>query len=256
MTRVTIPSDLPVFLHDRPAVMVVSHERSGTHFLMNSLAACYGYVSNPWVNFEPQAVAINFFYPPSVRDYLVQLAALPVATIVKSHHQAEFFGDELGRISQRMIIFMIHRDPVDVMVSFWRFLHNWPWFEGPKLDDPLAFACAEPCGNMMRYQTRQYPTMMHRWAAHVEGWRNAASVSPRVVPVRYSDLLDRYEDTSRSFAAVLECEPISLARPARDTSVVPGGPHDPTRSGRTPDKEALRRLCRETVGETMARLGY
>lgn len=256
MTRVTIPNDLPVFLHDRPAVMVVSHERSGTHFLMNSLAACYGYVSNPWFNLDSQAVTINFFHPPSVCEYLLQFAALPVATIMKSHHQAEFFGDELGRITPRLVIFMIHRDPVDVLVSLWRFLHNWPWFEGPKFDDPLAFACAEPCGNMMRYQTRQYPTMMHRWAAHVEGWLTATSVSPRVVPVRYGDLLDRYEDTLRSFSSVLQSQPISLSRPARDASVVPGGADDPTGRGRMPDKEALRQLCREAVGETMARLGY
>ena len=40
-------ANLALFPDERPAVMVVSHERSGTHFLMNALAACYGYVSRP-----------------------------------------------------------------------------------------------------------------------------------------------------------------------------------------------------------------
>jgi len=31
-------------------VMVVSHQRSGTHFMMNTVAACFGYVSNPWLD--------------------------------------------------------------------------------------------------------------------------------------------------------------------------------------------------------------
>jgi hypothetical protein len=252
---VSLPDSLPVFFRRRPAVMVVSHERSGTHFLMNALSACYGYVSNPWFNLDPQSATINFFHPPSVREYLLQFAAIPVATIIKSHHQAEFFRDELDRIGERCVIFVMQRDPVDTLISFWRFLHNWSWFEGPRLDDPLAFACAQPCGAMMRYQTRQHANMMHRWAAHVDGWLDAAAISPRVVFVRYEDLHDRYEDTVQSFASVLECEPLALLRPTRDVNVVPGGQGDPTGRGHPPDKEALRRLCRENVGETMSRLG-
>ena len=34
----------------RPKVLVVSHERSGTHFVMNSLALNLDYVSSPWIN--------------------------------------------------------------------------------------------------------------------------------------------------------------------------------------------------------------
>ncbi len=32
--------------------MVVSHERSGTHFLMNTLALNFGYIAKPWINFD------------------------------------------------------------------------------------------------------------------------------------------------------------------------------------------------------------
>jgi hypothetical protein len=247
---------LNVFFERRPAALVVSHERSGTHFLMNTLAACYGYVSNPWINLDHDSARINFFLPASVTEFLLSVAAQPVANTVKSHHQAEFFRGELDNISQRYAILVVVRDPVDMLVSFWRFLHYWPWFEGPRTPDPVALARSEPSGGLMRYQTRQHPTMMHRWAAHAEGWLAAEQACARVKVVRYEDLSADYEQTVRSFAPLLERQPLRLVRPARDRSVVEGGGGDPTGLGVAPDPEALRRVCRQTVGDTMARLGY
>jgi hypothetical protein len=244
------------FSEYRSAVMVVSHERSGTHFLMNSLAACYGYVSAPWIDFDRPLVNINYFYLPEVMEALLGLAAGPMANLVKSHHPADFFGSELGRLTERYVVFVVCRDPAAVLLSFWRFLHAWPWAEGPKVADPLTFARSEPCGLMMRYQPRQYPNLMQRWAAHVDSWLTAAAGRPRVVVVRYEDLDAHYEETVRGFAGVLGRPPQSLVRPLRDVNVIPGGPPDPTGRGIPPDTEALRRLCRETVGATMARLGY
>jgi hypothetical protein len=251
-----VRANLVLFPEGRPAAMVVSHERSGTHFLMNALAACYGYVSDPWINLDGPTVNINYFYPRDVRDTLLALAARPMANVIKSHHPADFFATELPRLAERYVVFSICRDPVATLVSFWRFLHRWPWSEGPRASDPLAFARAEPCGRMMRYQMRQYPNLMARWAAHVEGWLAAAEAVPRVVVVRYEDLDARYEETMRGFAGLLGRPPQALTRPARDVNVIPGGPADPTGSGVLRDTGALRSLCRVTVGGTMARLGY
>ena len=36
----------------KPKVMVVSHERSGTHFLMNTIALNFDYISAPWINLD------------------------------------------------------------------------------------------------------------------------------------------------------------------------------------------------------------
>src|SRR6516164_3019479 len=94
-------ADLALFGEERPAVMVVSHERSGPHFLMNALAACYGYVSAPWVNLDLPTVNINYYYPPRVRDTLLALAARPMANVVKSHHPADLFAAELPRLTER-----------------------------------------------------------------------------------------------------------------------------------------------------------
>ena len=80
-----LQANLALFPDERPAVMVVSHERSGTHFLMNALAACYGYVSAPWINLDRLTLNINYFYPPELREALLALASQPMANVVKSH---------------------------------------------------------------------------------------------------------------------------------------------------------------------------
>jgi len=240
----------------RPAVMVAAHERSGTHFLMNTLAACYGYISWPWIDFDPLYLKINFYHPSHVCDELLALAASSRMQLVKSHHQAGFFISELPRLTEQYVFFYICRNPVDVMLSYWRFMHRWPWFEGPKVADPLTFARSEPCGFMMRYQLRQHPNLLLRWAAHVEGWLEAAATQPRVLVVRYEDLDAHFEEVVQGFAWILGCPPQAIVRPPRGVNVIPGGPDDPTGQGILPDIEALRHLCRTTVGATMKRLGY
>jgi hypothetical protein len=244
------------FPQPRPAVMVVAHERSGTHFLMNTLAACYGYISQPWIDFDQLHFQFNFYYPRHICDELLALTADQRNRLVKSHHQAGFFAGELSRLTEQYVLFYICRNPVNVLLSYWRFMHGLPWFEGPKVADPLTFARSEPCGFMMRYQLRQHPNLMLRWAAHVEGWLEAAAAEPRVLVVRYEDLDANFAEVVQGFSWILGREPQAIVRPPRDINVIPGGPADPTGRGVPPDVEALRDLCRATVGATMMRLGY
>lgn len=107
-----------LFSEQRPAAIVVSHERSGTHFLMNALAACYGYAAEPWINFDFPDTNINYFKSWSVREHLLSLAARPIANIVKSHHAVDFFVGELPRLTDRYVFLSVCRHPVSVMVSY------------------------------------------------------------------------------------------------------------------------------------------
>ena len=240
----------------RPAVIVASHERSGTHFLMNTLAACYGYVNQPWIDFDHPPLAINFYSPVVVREHLLTLAVGPRTQLIKTHHQAGFFYGELAALAEHYVFFYIYRNPIDVLLSYWRYMHQWSWFEGPKVSDPLAFARAEPCGSMMRYQLQQHANLMQRWAAHVEGWLEAATAVRRVRLVRYEDLDTQFDEVVHGFAWVLGRPPRAIERPSRDVNVIPGGPRDPSGQGIAPDVEGLRALCRATIGATMARLDY
>lgn len=254
-----VASTCTYFPQPRPAVMVVSHERSGTHFLMNAIAACFGYVSLPWIDLDlPTANILHAVSREQLRDTLMQLAARPLANIIKSHHPADFFAGELPLLTERYVIFAIVRDPAAVLLSLWRYLHRFAEGDGmgPRVADPLVFARTAPAGRMVRYQQRPYSTMLDRWAAHVETWRTAAATHPRIHLIRYEDLDTHYVETLDRIGDALGLMPLDVSRPARDYNVIPAGPLDPTASGIAPDTDALRRLCRQTVGETMARLGY
>ena len=245
------PLPFAVFRERRPAVLVVSHERSGTHFLMNSIARGYGYTARPWVDMDYDSMPINFFHPPAIAGALAALADRRIAAIIKSHHPADFFDGILNRVLKRFVVFYIHRDPVEVMLSFWRFMHRWRWHEGPRRPDPLAFAGAEPEGQLMRYQRYQCRSMLDRWAKHVEGWYRASAGRPRLQLVSYRALRDDYRATLGSFAEVLGRKPANLTPPPRDESVIRGGKVD-----HQPDLPALRALALTEVGETMRLLGY
>ena len=48
----TEKNNLQLAPEDVKKAMIVSHERSGTHFLMNTLDKNFPYISQPWINFD------------------------------------------------------------------------------------------------------------------------------------------------------------------------------------------------------------
>ena len=56
-------------------LMVCSHERSGTHFMMNSISECTEYTVNPFLNFDymPLGSFVNFFSKESMNKFLFSL---------------------------------------------------------------------------------------------------------------------------------------------------------------------------------------
>jgi tetratricopeptide (TPR) repeat protein len=240
-----------------PPAMVVSHERSGTHFLMNALSYGYGYTAEPWIDLDGHTIAIDYSNPARIAEALEVQAADHLMRIVKSHHSAEQFAGELERITRDYRIFYIYREPAAVMVSLWRHLNGLAWDEGPKVADPLTLAKIRPGGAMTRYQAQSHPTLLHRWAAHVEGWLAAAQGNPRIVPVRYEDLDGRYDRTVAAFADVVGRAPLTpLLRPPGDVNVIAMG----RTLAETPvvpaTLSALTACCRAEVGGLLTRLGY
>lgn len=243
-----------IFQTPRPAVMVVSHERSGTHFLMNSIASCYGYISNPWIDIDYHRFNINFYDAPSISGLIQTISNNPVANIIKDHHQAVFYGDQLNKITQRTRIFYIYRNPTKVLLSFWRLIYRLHWAEGPQTGDAVEFARAEPCGYCLPYQMGQISSMARRWEVHVEGWLDAASGNEYIVPIRYEDLDSDYETTMASLSPYLETIMTGSVRPDRYRSVIPRGPENP--AGREVKEQAVRETCLELIGDSMKRMGY
>ena len=233
--------------------MVVSHERSGTHFLINALGEAYGYPNAQFVMFDEPALAINYFDPAVVAQTITAIAAQRRGSVIKSHHAAEFFQGTLPRVTRDVMIFYVYRHPADVMISFWRFMHRWTWREGPRLPGALAFAMAEPEGHMLRYQMRQRSSMLERWAAHVDTWMEAAATNRRIVPVRFEDLRDSYVATIGGLSALIGRPPRSVQPPDPNRYVIKGAPPE---SLEQPDRDAIARLAKREVGGTMRRFGY
>jgi Sulfotransferase domain len=247
--------EMTVLGDSRPAIMVVSHERSGTHFLMTALARGYGYVAKPWIDFDWHHNQINFFLPLKVEQTLLTLSNQHLANIVKTHHAVEFFDGILDRLLSRYLIFYVHRNPTDVMLSYWRFINSWQWREGPKRDDVLAFASAEPEGMMMRYQMQQHRNVLHRWASHALGWVAAAENRPRLRIVAYADLNDSYAKTLTGFSSLFGRLPADTSMPPRGLGVRSSNQWRPP-ADRPPDVTGLKALALDEVGEAMRTLGY
>jgi hypothetical protein len=240
------------FSTDRPSALVIGHERSGNHFLMNTLSRAYGYISEPWFNIDLHPHPINYFLPQSLLNLLMEAGNRRIANVGKTHHAAEFFTPILKALQQRYVIFYVHRDPADVMLSFWRYIDRWQWREGPKRDNPVDFALAEPEGQMLRYQMHQRRNLLQRWAAHVEDWVAAAEGQPRMIVVPYRDLQDNYAETVQRLARVLGEKPRDLSPPSRSRNVIAGSDRVATER----DKMALKQIAASEVGDTMRKLGY
>ncbi|MDH5748473.1 MAG: sulfotransferase domain-containing protein [Rhodospirillales bacterium] len=247
---------LQVFQEPRAKVFVFSHERSGTHFLMNALAQAFGYISNPQVDFDHSDANINFYYPLSIREYLAQFKGHPVANTFKSHHSFDFFSDLIEEVVEEFQVFYVYRNPLDVMVSLWRFIHKWEWHEGPKTDELADFIRMPPSGHMMRYQMYQQPTVLKRWESHVRGWvlEMPEQVRGRIIYVRFEDLLDRYAETLQGISHSMGREPFSLDKPGLEETVMPFQ----GRSGYRDDYYTAADLAyvEEQIGKTLVDLGY
>ncbi|MBF0369456.1 MAG: sulfotransferase domain-containing protein [Magnetococcales bacterium] len=236
-----------------PRVIVISHERSGTHFLMNSLAASYGYVAKPWINFDSDQFNINYFHPPRVARFFQQFSSYPLSQIIKSHHHVDFFAGVLEEITQSFIILYIHRDPRGVMPSFWRFNNQLAWREGPQTETCQQFIRAQPGGRLLRYQINQQKSMVHRWQSHVSGWVSAARHNPHIQLVSYEKLRDDYRGVMEELSPLLQHQPTAFTPPDKLTNVVsPNTGYQPQCQFGEVDEA----FFQECAGDLLAKLGY
>lgn len=238
-----------------PTLMVVSHERSGTHFLINSLARAFGYLSSDQrADFDQGQVHINYCSRRDLSFFFSQLTGNHVANVLKSHHEAAFLAPVIDDVLRGVRLLYIYRHPRDVMHSFWRLLKNIEWREGPSCDTPADLMRAQPEGQLMRYQMQQRESMLHRWMAHVSGWIDLAEGHDGIHLVRYEDLRDGYPEVmTRIGESVIGVPPANLTPPDKNHHVVVSQARD--NSVVSWDDKDLRHI-ESVTAPLLKRLGY
>jgi len=235
-------------------VAVFGHERSGNHFLMNTIALNYGYISNPWWNFDFE-LGIDFHNPIAIKAYFSKANGKSVLNILKSHHHFGFIEPLLEYMLKEFTIFYVYRDPRDVLISNHKLIHKLSTDEGPRVRTVSEFLRSAPRGRMMRYQKNQSENMVTRWREHVLPWVNASKKHQNIVSIRYEDLEKEFAKTVLHIGEVLGKKPIRIVRPDTKTNVI--NPGD-AKSGNWIDKLSNEdnEFVKNQVGRVLQELGY
>ncbi len=205
-------------------VVVISHHRSGTHFLMKSIADHFDYIAQPYWLLD-FVLGVDIWATPELERYLKQFQGKHVKNIMKSHYSVEFFDGMLDYFSHEYQLFYIIRHPQDTLASYYQFSKCLSWLEAPKVNSISEFIRAEPQGSCLRWQRKQYPSMLARWQAHVIGWLEASRYYPIHV-LRYEDLVNQFNASLTNIAQRLQL-PLRQINQPELTGIVPwkGGSH-------------------------------
>ena len=200
-------------------LIVCSHERSGTHFMMNSISECTEYTSNPFLNFDyiPLGSFVNFFSQASTYKFLNSLKNVRIHdnstcctnSIIKSHFPLSLLSQD--SINECKIIY-VYRNPLEVFESYWKFLHRWNWFEGPKLQTPLELMKSNPKGQSQRYQIENFKSYFARWASHVIDAKELSKNSNNILLINYDELKNNFKKTIKKISNKLEIDIINSPR--------------------------------------------
>lgn len=201
----------------RPA-FVFSFMRSGTHFLMNTLANVFGYVADPWMELEN--VPINFYYRPSVEKLLQIFGRQRFSNIGKSHQSAEFFRDAAINVDPRIHFFYIYRHPVDCLASYRHFLPTWP-VNVTAHDSLVDLMKAKPSSYHARHCWSMADTLLDYWTRHVQDWL-ALATRLNIHVIRYEDLVSDFDGEVAKIGSFIGQRVVEARRPNADAYIKAG----------------------------------
>lgn len=169
---------------------VISHERSGTHFAINTLfrnayvAQTFSYVGD-WLGPYDQPETRHRHLERFQKAWPERRRA---GGLIKSHCDAETFQ----RFFPEAKVVYVLRDPRDTLVSFFHYLNSEDLHRtNPGLADQRSTKFSEFLRRtpstylrMGFFENPDFDNVVGRWASHVCGW----AVRPNVCLLRYEDL--------------------------------------------------------------------
>lgn len=179
-------------------IIVISHERSGTHFLINSLS----------LNWPGLAPCVWHDVPhtshPKVIDDFIRTYNEP-GTILKSHHTPPAFELCLDYLFKNFYVFYMIRDGRDVMTSCYHHFCNWKIKQDKTFSEFLTWERNPHDFNInLCYDAYPVPNIAHRWNTHVLSWLNfmhGFSI------ISYEHLHKNFEGTMDTLSVLLHEQP-------------------------------------------------
>jgi len=180
-------------------IYVISHERSGTHFAINTL------FQNTYI--RPRLVYVGDWLGPydspetrwsHIESFTSSWEAdKRLGGLIKSHCDARIFA---GRFPPAPVVYVL-RDPRDTLVSFFHYLNNDELYRtNPGLEDQRCTDFGEfirrPVSDYLRlgfFEEPDFDNVVGRWASHVSGWLKV----PGVYVLKYEDLKNDFRKSVR-----------------------------------------------------------
>lgn len=210
----------------KKTLIVCSHERSGTHFLMNSIAANSKYSVDPFLNFDSNFFGdmVNFYSTKGIENFFKKIISVSsnnktyyLSSIVKSHHNCIYFNNLFN--NPNFIFIYIYRNPIDTLISYWNYINYWDWHEGPKKKTIYSFIQSAPEGQMLRYQAKSYNTIFDRWASHVSSWYEQSKNTNNIIFINYENLNEFFEQSCFKIFKSIGINNQNLVRPAKNNYI-------------------------------------
>jgi hypothetical protein len=183
-------------------IIVITHERSGTHLLINmiNIENKGAFYSVGVLDHKEKNILYNYRYHVE-KDIL--LGNYRENIVFKSHHQIQFYENILDFLFENYYVIYLKREVKDVLISYYKFLNDIgnkvPFPNFPDFKDWIFMNPNHIGREILGYKDFPDPHIiiepkdyLDRWLLHIKGWKK---YDKKFLTITYEDILTDYQQT-------------------------------------------------------------